>query len=72
MSRPHGSFITYEDMEATSLRGMIYTLTHEDPYNPNVSNMSISVDDILTLIEELEHQGQKLLNNIEENNSEKL
>jgi len=57
MSRPHGTFITPEDMEATTLRAMIYAIAEVDPTDGIKGSMCIDVDDIMTLIKELEVQS---------------
>jgi hypothetical protein len=57
MSRPHGSFITHEDLEATTLRAMIYAIAEVDPTDGIKESRCIDVDDILILIKELEVQS---------------
>ena len=57
MSRPHGSFITPEDMESATLKAMIYAIAEVDPTVGIPVSMCIDVDDIMTLIKELEVQS---------------
>lgn len=57
MSRPHGSFMTPEDMEATTLRAMIYAIAEVYSTDGVKESRCIDVDDILKLIKELEVQS---------------
>jgi len=56
MSSSYGTAVSIEELESMSLRAMLYSIVGSE--NPDADS-EIKVFDIITLIEELDHQGKK-------------
>ncbi|AEC53109.1 hypothetical protein SCRM01_163c [Synechococcus phage S-CRM01] len=58
-SYPHGSWMTYEDMQISALAGAIHACVTVDDYGTRI----IYVDELDKLIKDLEDQSNKLKKN---------
>lgn len=61
MSKPHGYTITIEELEALAIRASIYAILGE--FEPN-KDEQINILELVNLAEELEAQGLKSLENM--------